>query len=306
VAASDTLYLDITAPEPHRIAYHCWGNPNAKETVVCAHGLSRNSRDFDFLAEALATDGFQVIAADMPGRGKSDNFKNTDNYNNLVYVQDVKALLDHLGIKKVHWIGTSMGGAMAMLMEAQHRDTIKSLVLNDIGCVLPVAGVAPIANYLGTPRPTDKEGLKRFLVNNWTDFAVPGAPQEKYWQHLFTHYLRENDKGEWKLAYDPAIVVAFGKAIKESKGDADFSGLCAALSSVPTLMIRGAKSTLLTKEIAQKTRALWKPETLFEEYLAPNAGHAPMLMNDEEIGVIRDWMSRQKSVAINRGGQVAR
>jgi pimeloyl-ACP methyl ester carboxylesterase len=289
--APKIFYLDCALPETHRIACYRWGNSNAKEAVICAHGLSRNSRDFDFLAEALAARGFQVIAADMPGRGKSGNLQNIDNYNNLVYVQDVKALLDHLGLKKLHWIGTSMGGVMAMLMEAQYPGTIMALVLNDIGCALPLSGLIPIAGYLGAVRPTDKEGLKQWLVKNWIDFDVPGTPEEKYWQHLFTHYLRQNEKGEWVLAYDKNIVTAFGKAMEQSKGDADFSAVCKALANVPTLLVRGAKSTLLTEDIARKTRVLWNKETLFEEYLRPNAGHAPMLMHDEEITKIYEWMT---------------
>lgn len=286
----EIFYCDYTAPEKHRIAWYRWGNPESAKTVVCAHGLSRNSRDFDFLAETLASRGFQVIAADMPGRGNSSNLSNIDHYNNLIYVQDVKSLLDQLGLKKVHWVGTSMGGIMAMMMEAGYPGTIQSLVLNDVGCMLPMAGLAPISAYLTAPRPTDKEGLKRWLVNNWTEFDVPGTAEEKYWQHLFTHYLRQKENGEWALAYDPNIVVAFGKAVAASNGDADFSALCKALANVPTLLIHGAKSTLLTDVIVQKTRALWNPQTRFEEYLRPNAGHAPMLMRDEEIEKICGWM----------------
>jgi len=295
VVPSETLYLDISSPEPHRLAYHRWGNPTAKETVIYAHGLSRNGRDFDFLAEALAADGYQVIAPDMPGRGKSGHFQNIDHYNNLVYVEDTKALLDHLGLKKVKWIGTSMGGVMAMFYETKYPGTIQSLVLNDIGCVLPVSGLTPIAAYLSSERPIDKEGLQQWLVNNWTEFDVPGAPDEKYWQHLFSHYIRQKKNGDWALAYDPNIVAAFGKAIAQSNGDADFSPFCKLLAHVPTLLVRGEKSTLLTKDIAKKTRALWNPATSFVEYLRPNAGHAPMLMRDEEIATIREWMVRRKN-----------
>jgi len=295
VAASETLFLDIALPEPHRLAYRRWGNSNAKETIVCAHGLSRNGHDFNFLAEALAADGFQVIAADMPGRGTSVPFTNPEHYHNQTYVNDVKALLDHLGLKKVHWIGTSMGGIMGMMIEGQYPGTIKSLVLNDIGCILPAAGLAIIARYLQGAKPTDEAGLKQWIRDNWKSFDVPD--DERYWKHLFQHYIVKNSAGEVKLAYDPAIMTPLAPFFQQPLRDADYSPICTFVSHVPTLLVRGGKSELLTEDVAKKTRALWKPETPFEEYVIPTAGHAPILMRDEEIEKIREWMARQTSQA---------
>jgi pimeloyl-ACP methyl ester carboxylesterase len=295
VGVSEIFTFDCAAPEPHRIAFYRWGNPSSKETVLCAHGLTRNGRDFDFLAEALAKDGFQVIAADMPGRGKSGRLKDAAHYNNQTYVDDVKALLDHLHLKKVHWIGTSMGGIMAMMVEAQHPGAIESLVLNDVGCVLPLAGLAAIATYLRSPKPSDKESLQRWMVDNWREFHMPGGYDDRYWQHLFSHYVRQNANGGWELACDPVISAVFGKAIEHATEDVDFSPFCMMLADIPTLLVRGTKSQLLTESVAQKTRALWNPHTPFEEYVVADTGHAPMLMRDEEITKIRDWLAKRKA-----------
>jgi len=292
VAASETLYLDIPSPEPHRLAYRRWRNQDARETIVCAHGLTRNSHDFDFLAEALAADGFQVIAADMPGRGESSSLANHDHYNNQVYVDDMKALLDHLGVKKTHWIGTSMGGIMAMMLEAQHPGTIQSLALNDIGCILPFKGLASIASYLKTQKPSDEAGLKQWLKDTWG--ALSNVPDNAHWEHLFKHYVVKDGKGGYTLAYDPRLMIPFFAFFQGAPRDADYSPICnLGIINVPTLLVRGKKSDLLTPEIAHQTQALWNAN--FEKYEVENSGHAPMLMSDEEVQRIRGWMAQQKT-----------
>src|SRR5690606_26527766 len=64
----------VTCPDPrglHRMAYWEWGAGNEGPVVVCVHGLTRNGRDFDAVAERLAT-RFRVVCPDMIGRGRSD------------------------------------------------------------------------------------------------------------------------------------------------------------------------------------------------------------------------------------------
>ncbi len=61
----------LAAPHNVTLGYTEWGNPDAAQTIICVHGLTRNARDFDFLAKALSHRGARVIALNMVGRGTS-------------------------------------------------------------------------------------------------------------------------------------------------------------------------------------------------------------------------------------------
>ena len=126
-----------------------FGDPDNPNVLLCVHGVSRLSRDFDTLAEALV-DNYRVICPDMAGRGDSDWLDNAEDYSYPVYLTDVAALLAHIGAAKVHWIGTSMGGLIGMMLAAQRDSPIQRMVINDIGPVIPAASMTRIGAYLGT------------------------------------------------------------------------------------------------------------------------------------------------------------
>ena len=117
--------------------------------VLCLHGLTRSSADFEIVAPRLATQGRRVIAPDIRGRGRSDRDPQPLRYRPDIYVQDVLTLLDELGIAEAVVVGTSMGGLMAMLLAALVPARITAAVLNDVGPVISPAGLARIAAYVG-------------------------------------------------------------------------------------------------------------------------------------------------------------
>ena len=134
----------------HIISYSDIGESNAAgdNFVVCVHGLTRNGRDFDFIAKRLAQKGFRVICPDMPGRGKSPWLGESKHYNNELYIADTLALMEHLGAKKMHWIGTSMGGLMGMVVACLQPQLLHKLVLNDIGAFISADGMRRIRKYV--------------------------------------------------------------------------------------------------------------------------------------------------------------
>ena len=194
-----------------RLAWTEWGPEKAPErTVICVHGLTRNGRDFDALARALAEDGWRVVCPDMPGRGKSDWLGRADDYSYPIYTQTVAALYARLDVPKVDWIGTSMGGLIGMLLAAQRGHFIRKLVLNDIGPFVPAAALQRIGEYCGRdPRFQDFEEVEAYLREVHKPF---GELSDAEWMHLALHSAEESEEGNLRLRYDPAIGKPFAAA----------------------------------------------------------------------------------------------
>ncbi|HTE15840.1 MAG TPA: alpha/beta hydrolase, partial [Burkholderiales bacterium] len=135
----------------HEMHYTEWGARDNPRIVICVHGLSRNCRDFDTLAQALEND-FRVICPDIVGRGKSDWLSNKAGYVNTQYAADLTTLIARLtadGLREILWVGTSMGGIIGMMLAALPNTPIRRLVLNDVGGIVPKSAIARIVAYLG-------------------------------------------------------------------------------------------------------------------------------------------------------------
>jgi len=132
----------------HRVNYWDWGDPANPRVAICVHGLARNGRDFDVLAEALATT-HRVLAVDMPGRGDSDWLADPADYVFPTYLTTLTALIARSGAEVVDWVGTSMGGLLGIAIAAQPGSPIARLVVNDAGPVIEPAALARIGTYVG-------------------------------------------------------------------------------------------------------------------------------------------------------------
>src|SRR3954447_8157177 len=209
----ETAYFLAPGREPggpgHRLAYYEWGDAANPRVLFCVHGLTRNAMDFAPLAESLC-DHWRVIAVDMPGRGRSDWLPDPADYAYPTYLADLIALLDHLAVDQVDWLGTSMGGILGMLMAGVAPGRVRRLVLNDVGAWIPAEGLRRILSYAGKlVRFNDRAEAESTLRRIWAPF---GVRRESDWQHLFSHGLVENDDGSVRLAYDPAIVASLAAA----------------------------------------------------------------------------------------------
>lgn len=281
MAPFEAHFLDIPFPAaPHTLHMLRWGNSG--DIVLCVHGLSRNAHDFDYLAAALAAQ-YQVLCPDMPGRGKSDWLPRTEFYNYQTYVFDLQQMLRTMNITRVHWIGTSMGGILGMMMAGAMPGLIQSLVLNDVGAVVSKKGLQRIMSYAGVRMEFDTRAEAEAEIR--TIFVPFGVRDENHWQHIFTHSLHES-KGKVRFAYDPAIVGTLPP--KEAIMDVNLWPLWEAVKSIPTLLIRGADSDILTKETAQMMQAT-HPNLTYREIA--DTGHAPMLMETSQVTMIRDWLA---------------
>jgi pimeloyl-ACP methyl ester carboxylesterase len=266
----------------HRVAYLEWGDPDAARTAVCVHGLTRNARDFDPLARALADAGWRVVCPDVVGRGRSDRLADPMGYVLPQYVQDMVALIARLDVGEVDWVGTSMGGLIGMLLASRPNAPIRRMVLNDIGPFVPKEALAPIAAYVGldpTFRTVDE--VERHLRLIHAGFGQLSAAQ---WRRLAETSSRPRPGG-LALLHDPAIVVPM-KASPPT--DIDLWDLWDRIP-VPVLVMRGAESPLLTREVADGM-ARRGPGAEIRE--VAGAGHAPSLMVEDQISVIREFLRR--------------
>lgn len=273
--------LEGAAPNPHKLVCWQWGDPENRNVLLCVHGLTRNGRDFDFLAQLLS-ERYRVLCPDMPGRGESGWLTPATAYHNGQYVSDIGHLLNRLAITQVDWIGTSMGGIIGMIMAGLQPSLVRRMVLNDVGSLIPKASLERLRSYVGKimrfASEAEAQAKMRLLFAPW------GIREEVHWQHLMQHSARMLADGSVELTYDPAIVQVFLEQ-PEIK-DADLSHVWNAVTC-PVLLLRGADSDLLLHETAVQMAASRDGVKLVE---IAGCGHAPHLMSHEQISMIGEWL----------------
>jgi pimeloyl-ACP methyl ester carboxylesterase len=296
---SDTV-LGLSSKGFHRIHYTDWGSPDAERIVICVHGLTRNGRDFDTLAQALLPD-FRVICPDVVGRGKSDWLQAKEDYAYPQYCADMTAVIARVtgkagGLsgwlgrllgramsekKRIFWVGTSMGGLIGMVLAAQPKSPIERLILNDVGTLIPRAALERIGNYVGKDLRfktlEELEAMMRLVL------APFGPLTDAQWRHLTVTGAKRHEDGSWGLCYDPGIAIPFRKG---PLADVDLWQFYDAIRC-PTLLLRGAQSDLLLKDTAaEMTRR--GPKAKLVEF--EGIGHAPTLMAGDQITIVRDFL----------------
>lgn len=265
----------------HRMAYVAWGDGEAAHNVICVHGLTRNGRDFDALAASLSASR-RVVCPDVVGRGQSDWLRDPDQYQTVQYAADMSALIARMDVGWVDWVGTSMGGLIGMALAAQPGSPIRKLVLNDVGPFIPKAALEAIVLYCGkAPVFEDRAAVEAYL--RWIHASF-GPLTDAQWQHLAAHAAQETDAG-FELTYDPRIAEPF--AAVQPMTDIDLWALWDEIRC-PVLVLRGESSTLLSVETAAEMAARGPKATVVE---IPGCGHAPALMDPEQIKIVDDWLA---------------
>jgi len=252
--------------------------------VICLHGLTRNSLDFEAVAPRIAALGRRVIAIDMRGRGRSDRDPKPERYRSDVYAQDVQGVMDSLNIPRAVFIGTSMGGIITMLLTASAAPRIAAAVLNDIGPVLNPAGLARIAGYVGKSGPVNSWDEMMDAVRVAQTIAFPDC-DIAFWETFTRRVSEQLPDGRYAFAYDPAIANAFAQPASPPPS---VMPLFQALAAVPVLAIRGELSDLLSPEGVEAMRAV-KPGLEFVQ--VPRVGHAPTLEEPQAWNAIAAFLA---------------
>ena len=267
-----------------RMAYWEWGEPGNPRVLVCAHGLTRQGRDFDTLAQALSGT-YRVVCPDVVGRGRSDWLTDPAGYQVPAYVADMVTLLARLDARTLHWVGTSMGGLIGMGLASLADSPIERLVLNDVGPALRFEALQRIGSYVGQP-------LRWRSVDEAADYLATisagfGPHTREQWLALSRPMLK-TDGDAVVLHYDPAIgqgfkgltpeLVAAGEAMSWAAYDA---------IRCPTLVLRGADSDLLSRQTAQAMTQRG-PKARCVEFAG--VGHAPTLIANDQVAAVRDFL----------------
>ncbi|MGI9382291.1 MAG: alpha/beta fold hydrolase [Methyloligellaceae bacterium] len=256
--------------------------------VVCLPGLTRNATDFDALAKALSGHPERprdVYCVDYRGRGSSDHDTRWKNYTPYIELIDVLDFMTVTGLHDAAIVGTSRGGIIAMQMSVMRPTMVGVAVLNDIGPVIEPAGLARIIGYVGkTPVPSTWQEAAR-VVRNMNEKFFPAVTDDE-WLVLARQWFSEKD-GRPAPSYDPSLANTMGE-IDLSKKIPEMWPQFTALSAVPTLLIRGANSDLLSEETAGKMAARHKK---LKRLNIEGQGHAPLLRDDETITEIARFLA---------------
>ncbi len=264
-----------------------YGDPLAAAVpVLCLPGLTRNSSDFHELAGRLSA-GRRVLCPDYRGRGRSARDPDWRNYRPRTYLDDLRHLLALAGVHRVAVIGTSLGGLLAMGLAAAQPTALAGVVLNDIGPEIDPRGLIRILDYVGSDRPQRNwDGAVRQVRTMFPDmFPDMGFHNEAGWRKLARGTYREGEDGLLHFDWDPAIAKPLMRAERIPNLWAPFR----ALARVPALVLRGAKSDVLSPATLERMTAV-KPDLV--SVTVGGAGHPPLLDEPESVDAIDDLLSR--------------
>ena len=290
----------------HRVAYTDWGDADNPHVVLCVHGLSRNSRDFDYLAQALQKD-YRVVCMDVVGRGESDWLADRSGYSFSTYLSDAAALVARVTTpvaggffrekrsRYLDWVGTSMGGLIGMLLAAKRNSPIGRLVLNDVGPFVPWNGLFRLKGHVGRPRGFGSRRSAGEYIRE--TFATFGPLTEPQWAHLIEHSIKQHEDGRWHFRFDPAIGHWNAQSDPELPIGPEFLrgiDLWSAWNAVdcPVLVLRGAQSDVLLPGTVKEMRRR-KPGTQAVEF--EGVGHAPALFDRRQIEAVRGFLRQRRA-----------
>ena len=259
----------------------------ARLPVICIHGLTRNSADFEDVAPWIAAQGRRVIAVDVRGRGNSEYDSQPDRYTPMVYANDVVKLSHDLGIERAVFIGTSMGGLITMTLALRKSALIEAAVLNDVGPTLSERGLSRIRGYTGKGEQFTSWQQAADYISGINAVAFPGNTAQE-WERWARRAFREEGNGTLAMRYDPNIAVPIRANKLRSTSMAAHFAFRRLARRRPTMLIRGALSDLIEPAQANAMRAA-APRMLYAE--VPDVGHAPMLSEPAAQEALRHFLA---------------
>ena len=271
-------YLRCAGRELH---YTEWGVEHS-ETVIAWHGLARTCRDMDDVAGHLSQ-RYRVICPDTLGRGLSQWSPVPEKeYCLAFYVQQAMALVDQLGLKEFHWLGTSMGGAIGLVAAATKlRGRVRRLILNDSGPQIADAAIARIRGYAGNPAAfASVTELEQYFR---TVYKPYGALSDAQWRRLTETSTRRLPDGRVTPHYDPAMVMQFSHHTDDYLLWNEWDSL-----DIPVLCLRGESSDLLLPHTAEQMRQRGPQAVVVE---IAGCGHAPALNTPAQYALVERFFA---------------
>ncbi len=263
------------------------GSMDRQLPVICIPGLTRNSRDFDALAQWLSARGRRVLALDLRGRAGSERGK-PSRYRPPVYAEDVLALMRDQSMPRAVFIGTSLGVLVTMIVATKQRGAVASAVLNDAGPEVSRQALDRIAAYAGKPvAPMSRESAAAYVQR--IGQAVYPRYGQADWEASVDRMFRQDDDGLWVLDYDPAIVRSANPWMLRLLRPLLWRAYRTLARGAPTLLLRGESSDILTRDLAMRMAAV-SPNVQLTE--VPGVGHAPSLSEVQSRDAIGAFLER--------------
>lgn len=268
-----------------RLHYRDYHGPATRPPIICIPGLTRNARDFEGVAGRLAGD-WRLICVDLRGRGESGHARDPLSYAPPVYAQDMEALIASLKLERFVLFGTSLGGLITMILAASGKARIAGALLNDIGPVVEAGGLDYIRSYVGRSQ-------------NWPTWlhaarAIAEAQRDRYpdwkidqWLVYAKRLCKLTPGGRIMFDYDMRIAEPF--KLPGGEAGVDLWPLFRSLNGVPSLIVRGELSDLLSVQTVDQMKA---ENPALESVTVPRAGHAPTLEEPEATAAIDRLLAR--------------
>ncbi len=277
--ASEKQYSDgyWQSGDDLRLHYRDYPGGEGRPPILSIPGLTRNARDFAALAERLSPQ-WRVLCVELRGRGGSDYAKDSASYAPETYAADLEALIVELGIAQFILVGTSLGGLISMILAASGAGRIAAVVLNDIGPVIEAAGLDRIKGFVGRNLswPTWVHAARALGESNADIYPDYGLAD---WIAMAKRLYRLTSGGRIVPDYDLKIA----DLVKQPVAPVDLWPYYDALAKVPTLILRGEHSDLLSAATAQDMAARRSGATLVT---VPRVGHVPTLTEPEAVTAI--------------------
>jgi pimeloyl-ACP methyl ester carboxylesterase len=274
-----------------RLYYRDYSTPQAargKTAVLCIPGLTRNSRDFDFIASYIAQSR-RVLSADLRGRGKSAYDPDGRSYAVPVETSDMLRLIEDAGTPRVVVLGTSRGGVIAMTLAAIKPDVLSGTILNDIGARLEAAGLERIYAVLRSP-PSYQSWEEAVVGLKHASSARFPNVSDAQWRAFAQALYREREGrivGDYDPRFPAAILEGSGTNPRTETGAADLWRWFNALGPIPTLVLRGDRSELLSEQTVAQMHAA-KPDLV--SVTVKDRGHVPFLDEPEAVAAIDGFL----------------
>jgi pimeloyl-ACP methyl ester carboxylesterase len=272
-----------------KLYYRDYRSAGDRVPVLCIPGLTRNSRDFEFIAAHLAGSR-RVIVTDLRGRGKSAYAKDPRHYTVAIEAADMFRLMGDAGMREVIVLGTSRGGIVAMTIAATRPDVLRGVILNDIGGEIEALGLSRIVEFIGRETPFPNwDAAVEYLKQTYAN-AFPDVSDERWLAFANAIYREEN--GKIVPDYDPALAEATRAAspgIKPDSPGVPLWPLFSALGPLPALVLRGENSDLLSADTLKRMHS--QKQDLVSAVI-PRCGHAPSLDEPVAIAAIDQFLEK--------------
>jgi len=274
----------LAAQDGLSLYYRDYGDPLSRRLpLVCLTGLTRNSADFADLADRHAGER-RILCPDYRGRGRSAYDSDWRNYDPRIYVSDIAHLLAANDVHCAVVVGTSLGGVLTMALAVLKPTTLAAVVLNDIGPDVVPGGLIRIMGYIGTDRPQpDWPSAVRYVRQLLPTLSIRS---DEGWLKMAQATYRQGDDGLLHFDWDVKLAKPL---LAQSSNVPDLWPFFAALRRIPTLVLRGALSDVLSPETFERM-ALVKPD--IERVTVANSGHVPTLNEPEAAAAIDAFIRR--------------